>query len=171
MPTTYEPPNTLDAIKDRRQRKELTNLLRERAFLTVAMSLKSLLAAGLTPDQITQCVAAWDDKSEYKLKDDMNNRIAAILTDNGITSLREQDAFGNTKDYIWMEGGSAVLNSGKLRTELLARKIAPDVVAEIIESATTRSKYYTLQCRSVKEEATDDQTPAVAPPGPKGKRK
>jgi hypothetical protein len=157
---TSTPTPTIDAIKDKKQRREFTRLARERAFYGVTLSINALLAAGLSLDQIRKCVLAWDDGELRKLKEETNSRIAAILTDYGITSLRDIDAFGNAKDYIWMEGGSAQLNSSKLRAELLARKIAPDVVAEIIDAATTRTKYYTLQCRSVKEKDNDDQTTA-----------
>lgn len=145
---------------DRKHRKKLEQHFAERDFLNYAVSYdklrRTLIRLGVDESEVTEtisdCVLAWDDKQEKSVKEDLNDRISAILGENGISSVELTNPFGVPKIGLVYSSSNTSLNKGLLKTKLISRGVSTTIVEWAMEEATTKTEYTTLQIRSVKKE-------------------
>jgi len=145
-------------------RKKLEGLLHERAVLGYAFSyskLFSLVSQFMENDEaahtaIQDCILAIDDESEKDVKKDLNDRIAAIYSENDLSSLRAVDPFGRKMDFLLYESKTASqLSKTKLVEYAPEFGISTKKALSWIEKSTTPGKpYTTLVARGVKEEGS-----------------
>ncbi len=167
------PPSTLQDVSFK-DRTRLQKIIYERAMLNYTFSYEKLLKAFLMASSlmkydidvinnaIRECIVAWDDTEAKAVKDDLNDKISAIYTENGIEkTLRHTDPFGNGRDIIMMEGTSVAFSKIEAAQIAVADYgIAASDFQEILARATTHTKYVTVQVRKVAENGgVDDSLP------------
>lgn len=165
----YVPPSTTKDI-DKKQRVSLTHLLHEKAILGYAFSyeklrqelwVKLLKRHDMEEDEfvviLQNCVAAFNDEAERKYKDEINDGISAIFSENGIKTLRDSDPFGREKDFIYFESTSSHFSRDKAVEIAVAKyRISAEKMTSILEEATTKRPFVTIQARDVKEKKEEN---------------
>jgi len=155
----YEAPSSITDIPAK-QRRKLQQLLHERSVLGYSFSWRALVkvldAFGLKEEEVAvvleQSIAAYTDTEERKIKDELNNEIAAIYEEHGVKSMRDTDPFGRAKDYLYFESTSTSFSKDSaIKIGVSRYKIPAKTMADIFEAATTRKPFVTLQVREVKE--------------------
>ncbi len=175
------PPCTLQDVSFK-DRTKLQKLIYERAMLNYTFSYDKLLRAfisamnksqqaanlfeNITIDEVNilirECIVAWDDTEAKVVKDDLNDKISAIYTENGIEkTLRHTDPFGNGRDIIMMEGtATSFSKTDAAQIAVADYGIAASDFQEILARATKQTKYVTVQVRKVAENGgVDDSLP------------
>ena len=164
----YVEPSSITDVKDRKVQKELMALLAERSVLGYTFSYRKLfnmckrmLKGNGTPDdditeiinnQLLSCLIARNDKDEKFAKDDINERITRLYTENGIDkTLRHPDPFGMLVDYCMMEGTSSSFNKEKALQWAVRNGMPAETFTKMYAENTTKTPYVTLTTRAVKE--------------------
>lgn len=161
----YVPPSELKDIP-RKDRGKLQKLLYERAVMSCIFSWAKIHAAlkklGVPeediPATVQGMVAAYSDSEAKPLKSAINDSVSAIYSENGVTTLRDADPFGRTMDYIYMESkGTPVINRMKAIELAPKYNITPGTMMDLLEEATTRTPFVTLQARAVKNGGGEEE--------------
>ena len=144
---------------NKKVRDKLQPLLHEKAVMGYAFSYSKLLAlltrmGAEDPNlEISKCILAVDSKSEDEAKSKVNDKIAAIYSEEELKSLRSEDPFGRRMDYMIYESTTpARLNSTKLVEIAPSLGISTKKALELVAKATTPgSPYVAVVARAVKE--------------------
>ena len=144
------PPSKLTAIP-KKQRSKFVEDMYERAVANYVFSWKKLMALVDDPEALMGCVAAFNDGEAKELRNELNERIAMVMAENGIKTLRDEDPFGRAKDYILQEGVSTSCPRDKV-LEIAAREFKIDAakLSMAFDKATKKTPYVTVQARDVK---------------------
>lgn len=112
-------PATLNDLP-KAERAKAQRLMFERAVLQYRFSFEKLLEH-MSEEDLQQCVIAWGEDEEKKVKADLNDQLLTIFTNNGIDrTLRFEDPFGRPKDYMAYEGTSTSFSQGRAMPLLVA---------------------------------------------------
>lgn len=157
----YIPPSDIKDIPSK-QREKLKGLLKERTVLGYAFSyrqlhrLLSLLGSEDPDSDINTCIVAMGSDETDRVRKSLNEQITGIFEENGIKTLRDVDPFGNRMDYVYMETTTTSFNRSRFAELAIAKlKVPADKLQAVMEEATTKTPIVTLQCRKVKEEASE----------------
>lgn len=162
----YTPPPNLSVISNKKQRREMQELLWEKAVLSYSFSykkLRSMLAeAGVDEDDtaaqlLQDCITAFDAKQLEQAKEDINDRIAEILLDIDQTSLRAPDPFGKEKDLSMFPSQSTSFSRDKALQVAPTFGVTAETLNRIFDRATSKKDIVIIKLQAVRKKEDESE--------------